>query len=156
MRFKLAAGREIDVLTKEELKEGLTATTASLLQEKARGFSTARYDTTGTPNTGSLTLPAPGSRPIGPESGHAWALQRVTADGLQGSDVLVVYRNSPTPANRLGIVTATSSLSCGSKGFIFRGDERLIAVGTALTATDDVTICGEAIEVAESDLYKIL
>lgn len=156
MRFKLQAGREVDVLTKEELQAGLTANTASWFQEKARGLSTARFDGTATVAAAAVSIPAPGQAAIGPDVGFCWAVQRVTADGLQANDVLVVYRNSAQPINRLGTITATSSFHPGSKGCILRGDERLIITGATLTATDDITVNGEAIEATESDIYKVV
>lgn len=156
MRFKLKAGSEVDVLTKDELRAGITEGTRSWFQEMARGKNTARFDATGTPATGTLTLPGPGQRPIGPEVGFAWAVQRITADGLADGDKLVVYRNSATPSNRLGIITPTANFHMGSKGALLRGDERIIITGTGLTTTDDVTVNGEAIDVPESDLYKVI
>lgn len=156
MRFKLQAGREVDVLTKEELQAGLTANTASWFQEKARGLSTARFDGDGTIATGAVLIPGPSQGTIGPDVGFAWAVQRITADGLSANDVLVVYRNSVTARNRLGIITAAQSYHPGSKGTILRGDERIIITGASLTATGDITINGESTEVTEADLYKIL
>lgn len=157
MKFKLHAGSEVDVLTKEELKAGLTDNTASWFQEMARGMSTARFDATAAVDgSAALAIPANGQTTIGPDIGFAWALQRITADGLTTNDVLVVYRNSVTPANRLGIITPTQNFHPGGKGALLRGRERVMITGTALTATGDITVNGEAIEVAESDLYKII
>jgi hypothetical protein len=157
VRFKLKAGSEVDVLTKDELRAGITEGTKSWFQERARGVSTARFQATGTPDgSGNLVLPGPGERPMGPEVGFAWTVQRITADGLADGDVLVVYRNSATPSNRMGIITPDRFFHAGSKGALFRGDERIIITGAGLTATDDVTINGEAIDVSESDLYKVI
>jgi uncharacterized Zn-binding protein involved in type VI secretion len=156
VRFKLQAGREVDVLTKDELQAGLTANTASWFQEMARGLSTARFDGTGTVATAAVLIPPAGQRPIGPDVGFCWALQRVSADGLAAADTLVVYRNSVTPSNRLGVITAAANFHPGSKGVILRGDERLIVTGAALAATGDVTISGEALETSEADLYKLI
>jgi hypothetical protein len=156
MRFKLHAGSEVDVLTKEELKAGLTENTASWFKEMARGLSTARLDSNATIATAAVLLPPAGDQPIGPDIGFAWAVQRISADGLAAADVLTVYRNSVTPRNKLGQITAARSFHEGSKGAILRGRESLLIVGTALTATGDIAINGEAIEVSEADLYKII
>jgi hypothetical protein len=156
VRFQLAAGRTIDVLTQTELKAGLTEQTASWFQEMARGLNTARFDAVSTVATGAVTLPGPGVRSLGPDVGFAWAVQRITADGLADQGVLVVYRNSAQPVNRLGTITSSSPFHAGSKGALLRGDERLIITGASLTATGDIAVNGEAIEVAESDIYKII
>lgn len=157
MKFKLHAGSVVDTLTKEELDAGLTRNTASFFQELARGRNPARFDSTAdVDGSGGITLPSVGDTKIGPDLGYAWALQRLTAAGLGDDDVLLVYRNSPTGPNFLGQVTATTPYKPGTKGVILRGDERILCVGTSLTATGEISVNGEAIEVAASDLYKIL
>jgi hypothetical protein len=154
VKFKLQAGREVAVLTQDELSHHLDQQTVSWFQEMARGLSTARFDTFAmAAEDGSVTLPAPGASPIGPEVGYCWAIQRITGDFA--GDALTVYRNSVQPPNKLGVLTPTSSLHFGSKGAILRGDERLLFTGAGLE-TGQVTISGEAIEVGESDLYKLI
>lgn len=155
MKFKLHAGSTIDTLTQDELKAGLTQNTTSWFQERARGIYCPRFDATATVATATISLPGPGKNNIGPQIGYAWDVRRITADGLAAADVLIIYRNSVTPANRVGRITDAAPYS-GSKSCIMRGDERLIITGASLTATGDITINGDAIEVAETDLWKLL
>lgn len=155
MKFKLHAGSTVDTLTQDELHAGLTQNTASWFQERARGIYSPRFDTMATVATATITLPPTGGRQIGPQVGYAWDVRRITADGLAAADVLIIYRNSVVPANRIGRITDAAPWS-GSKDLIMRGDEHLVITGASLTATGDITINGEAIEVAETDLWKLL
>lgn len=154
--FELKAGKKADMLNQEELKHHLDQQTVSWFQEMARGMSTARFGAFVTPSQGMVLIPGPGGSPIGPEVGFCWAVQRITAHGLGENDVLTVYRNSPTPTNMLGVITAARSLHPGSKGAILRGDERLYILGSGLVSTDEISVNGESLEVGESDLYKLL
>jgi hypothetical protein len=153
-RFPLVHGSHIETLTQDELKHHLDQQTVGYFQEMARGLSTFRFDSFATVAGASVTLPASGA--LGPELGFAWSVQRITADNLGAADVLHVYRNVATPGNLLGTITAGQSFHAGSKGAILRSDERLVITGTALTATGDITVNGEGLEVPELSLYKIL
>lgn len=157
MKNTIKNNGEIETLTQPELEAALTKTATALVQEQARGFSTVRFASDGTIATGALTVPAPGNPPIGPEQGFAWAVQRVVADNLATADVLKVYRNAVGANSFLGVITATNNgLHCGSHGLILRGGEQLLITGASLTATGDIVVTGEAIEVGELDIYKIL
>lgn len=150
-------GGQVDMLNRAELEAALTKTTETWFQEQARGLSTARFDGQGTVAAGAVTIPAAGSpNKLGPKMGFAWTVQRVTASGLATGDALSVYRNASTPHNFLGVITPTASLHIGSKSIILRGDENLVITGASLTATGDIVINGEALEVPETDLFKLL
>lgn len=156
-QHKITNGGTLDVLNKKELAEALDAHTLHMVQEQARGLTTARFDGQGTVATAAVTIPASGSpNRMGPKMGFAWTVQRVTAAGLVSTDTLSVYRSAVTPHNFLGVITATTSLHLGSKSIVLRGDENLIITGSSLSATGDIVITGEAIEVPETDLYKLL
>jgi hypothetical protein len=155
MKTKITHGAEIETLTPAELKAGLTATTASWFQEMARGLSTARFTSTATISGAAVTFPPPGETRIGPEVGFAWAVQRVSAYGLDSADVLQVFRNVAVPETYLGQITTASPMTLGSKAVILRSDERLVITGTSLTATGTIAVNGEAVELPEMDLYKL-
>lgn len=156
MKSTIKNNGEIETLTQKELDDSLTRTATALMQEQARGFSTVRFADDGTITSANLLIPPAGGTPIGPEQGFAWAVQRVSADGLAAADVLKVYRNAVGANGFLGVITAASSLHCGSKGLILRSGEQLLVTGATLTATGDIVVTGEAIEVGELDIYKIL
>lgn len=156
MKTRLGANVELDVLNQHELRAHLDAQTTSWFQERARGETTERFDATGTVVTGAVTIPAVGDKQkLGPQKGFLWKVERITADGLGSGDVLFVYRNSVQPRNKIGYITAASSFPIGGKPPILRGDEKLVITGASLTATGDITINGEAAEVAEADFWKL-
>ena len=157
---RIAANSSIDVLNKGELHEvlgeHLAGMHSSYFQEVARGFTTARFYADGTVAAGAVAMPAPGQEWVGPNNGFAWAVQRVSAFNLATGDVLNIFRNDTSAANYIGSMTVNSPYHPGEKGFIMRSDERLIFVGSGLMATGDIVVNGEAVEVSELDLYKVL
>ena len=155
-KAEMRAGGVVETLTQNELADVLTRQTTAWFQEQARGFTTARFAGLATVATGAVTVPANDSNRFGPDSGFAWAVQRVSASGLSTNDTLSVYRDAATALNFLGYITATASLHPGSKGIVLRGAESLVVAGSSLGATGDIVITGEAIQVSELDLYKIL
>lgn len=156
-RHTITNGGTFEVLNRAELTAALDKQTIDWFQEQARGLSTARFDGQAVVASAAVTIPAAGSpNRLGPKMGFAWAVQRVTAVGLLTGDTLGVYRSALTPHNFLGVLTPTTSLHIGSKSIILRSDENLVITGNSLSATGDIVITGEAIEVPETDLFKLL
>ncbi|MFL6116752.1 MAG: hypothetical protein ACJ786_36160 [Catenulispora sp.] len=155
-KAELRHGSHIETLNQQELEELLSKQTVTYFQEQARGFTTARFGDLSTVATGAVSVPATDETVFGPDKGFAWAVQRVSAAGLAAADVLKVYRDVNSPLNFLGYITATANFAPGSKGVVLRGGEKLIVAGTGLTATGDIVVTGEAVQVAELDIYKIL
>lgn len=151
---KLGAGKEVETLNQAELRAELSKATTGYFQEQARGFTSARFGPVGvTVAGGSVTVPGNDATRFGPEQGFAWAVQRVSADGLAANDVLKVYRNGTA---YLGQITAAANFAPGSKGCILRGGDFLVIKGSSLTATGDIVVNGEAAQSAELDIYKLL
>lgn len=157
MKNTIKNNGEIELLSQQELDDSLGKVVTNLQQEQARGLGTARFVGIGTVAGGALAIPGTtGDSPMGPEQGFAWAVQRISCDGLTAGDTLKVYRNTVMAAAFLGVLTSTASIRPGGKGIILRADEQLVVVGTALTTTGDVVVNGEALETSELDLYKLL
>ena len=155
-KTRLKAGEHVETLNQTELVEALGQQTTTWFQEQARGFTTARFAGVETVSGGAVTVPATDDTRFGPDSGFAWAVQRVSAQGLSTNDVLKVYRDAVAPLSFLGYITATTNFAPGSKGVILRGGEKLVISGTSLGATGDIVVTGEGIQVSELDIYKIL
>lgn len=155
-KTRLNANNTIDTLTQDELYETLTKQTVSFFQELSRGFTTARFESSGlVDQTDALVLPPTSQRQIGPQDGFAWTIRRISVYGLATGDVLRVYRNSANPLNFIDQLTDTSPVVKFDKGFILRGGENLVVAGADLDATE-VFLTGEALETSELDLYKQL
>lgn len=155
-KTEMRAGAPIETLNQAELSAVLTQQTTTWFQEQARGFTTARFSGLATVAGGAVQVPPTDDNRFGPDQGFAWAVQRVSASGLSANDILSVYRDTATPLNFLGYITATQNFSPGSKGVILRGGESLVVAGSSLTATGDIVVTGEAVQAAELDIYKLL
>lgn len=158
MKHVIKNGGEINLLTQEELNQSLGTVVTGMQQEQARGLSTARFEGIGTIAGGILAIPGvTGDYPMGPDTGFAWAVQRISCDGLGTNDILKVYRNGVSGYGFIDILTAAKpSIRPGGKGVILRSGEQLVVTGAGLTATGDLVINGEALETSELDLYKLL
>lgn len=156
-KSQLKAHSYIETLNQAELVEALTKQTTTWFQETARGFTTARFSSSATVASNAVMVPSNDDQTFGPDQGYAWAVQRVSAQGLSTNDVLKVWRNDEnSPYNFLGYITATSNFAPGSKGVILRGGEKLIVTGASLGATGDISVNGEAVQASELDIYKLL
>jgi hypothetical protein len=156
-KYKLSAGSTVDILNKEELADQLDVYTRNWYQEKARGMTTAGFETVGTISAGTISLPSNLEKPIGPHPGFAWALQRVSVQGIAGSDSIKIYKNAVNDIRFLAQMTAGApTYSPGASDIILRGGDHLLFTGASLSLMGDVSINGEAIEVPELDLYKLL
>ncbi len=156
-KSQLSANSVIETLNQEELSQALTKQTTTWFQEQARGFTTARFAAISTIVSQNVQVPAHDDEVFGPDQGYVWAVQRVTVSGLISNDSLAIYRSAISPMNLLGSVSAANpSTFFGSRGVILRGGEKLILSGNTLVATGDVVVNGEAVQVSELDIYKVL
>lgn len=147
-----------DILNHHELKEGLSTHQRNWFAERGRGVKTLQIPTTvATIASSAVTLPAAGQTPVGPRPGFTWAVKRLTVAGLGTNDVLKVYMNAVNDMNLLGILTPTApSLFPGELGIILQDGDVLIFNGTSLTATGDVAVNGQVLEVPTVDVWKIV
>lgn len=93
-----------------------------------------------------------------PDTGFAWAVQRVTVAGLTGGatpDVVSLYRGpgaaaAQTNDNLLTVVTGASpTWHPGRTGLILQEGERVTVAGSGLTATGQITLTGEVIQMEQ-------
>lgn len=91
----------------------------------------------------------------GPPTGFAWAVQRITVAGLAAADIVSLYRavastSAQTADNLLTIVTgAAPTWHPGRTGLILQDGERITAAGSGLTASGQVTLTGEVIQLEQ-------
>jgi hypothetical protein len=103
----------------------------------------------GTVSGGAVTILNAGNI-LGPGTGYAWAISRVTASGLATGDTVSVYRGpavaaTVNPNNLLNVLTAAApSWQPGRTGCIINAGDTLVLNGTGLSATT-VMLTGEAI-----------
>jgi hypothetical protein len=91
---------------------------------------------------------------LGPGTGYAWAIQRLTVGGLGTSDTVSLYKGPATavaadPTNLMMVVTAAApTWSPGRTGAMLFFGDTIIAAGTGLSAST-VTLTGEVIQMEQ-------
>ena len=159
MKQKIEAGGVFDFTTPGELEEKLNIITRQSDQERARGVQPWRGEGTAAVAADAVTIPAVGSMElIGIDPGWAVFVYSARAQGLGAGDVLKIYRNvGAVDLKFVGQCTAAEpTASFGSKGLLLKGGEQLIFVGASLTATGNISVNAEGIQVPETDLYKMV
>jgi hypothetical protein len=151
-RFTIANNAQINLLTQQELGQELDRAVADLMQEEARGYTTAPIRSQATISGAKVSFPPTGDQ-IGPEQGFAWRVNRLTLLGLSTNDQVSVFKNDTNTL--VDIITVAKPAIYPGKGLIMRGMDRLLLQGSGLTATGDLILNGEAVEVAELDIRKL-
>ena len=148
----------LDLLNHGELHSSLSEHQKNWFAERARGVKTLQIPTTVATISGSaVTLPAAGQTPIGPRPGFTWDVKRLTVSNLGTNDVLKVYLNVVNDMNLIDIFTATKpTIYPGELGIILQDGDVLIFSGSSLSATGDVAVNGQVIEVPTTDVWKIV
>jgi hypothetical protein len=155
-KFKLNANSTVDMLTPQEHLQNLDKQTKDWFQEQARGFTIERFESTATVANTAITFPPSGGSTIGPKTGYAWKVTRISLSGLATDDVVQVFRNSTDPQNFVDQLSLTRPAVYPKSGLILRGGETLVATSASMGASGDLTLTGEVTECSELDLYKIL
>lgn len=154
---KIQPGEQFETLTRQEMEHLLDRQTRNTFQEQARGISMGRFKDAAQVSGAAVALPATGQGPYGPRSGFLWDVKRITVTGLSGSDTVSVFRTTTNAVDLVDVLTVTKP-TVYPKGVKLRGtdSEALLFSGAGLAATGLISVNGEADEVAEMDLYKLV
>jgi hypothetical protein len=130
-----AAGAE--VIAGLAVQVGRIARTVEQLRAAQADMSRLRFapiqPIIGTVAGGNLTLG--NAETWGPKTGYFWAVQRISAFGLAGADVLSVYRGQPSPQNFLNsLIVSSPEWRPGRTSLVLQPGDQLTAQGTGLTA----------------------
>jgi hypothetical protein len=91
---------------------------------------------------------------LGPRTGYAWAIQRLTVGGLSSGDLVSVYKGPPVsvtadPTMLVQVLTNTTPTWVpGRTGLILFPGDTIVVTGTGLQATT-VTLSGEVIQMEQ-------
>jgi hypothetical protein len=163
MRAKLSAGAEIDFLNKDELHDSLGQAMAPIyawMNEMNRGVAAMRFSGVGVIATGgSFAIgdpSAPGDR-IGPRTGYAWAVTRLTIAGLTNTDTVKLYLNGQSNSQLIHSWTAGTAALFGGKNLIITGEDAIVVAATGLADAvgTQVELLGAALEVPQNQLWKL-
>lgn len=143
MKFKLSAGAEIDVLTRQELNDTLR----SWMAEVTRGARYRRRALQGVVSAaGTLALGDRGDDDTGPAEGFVWAVTRLATAGLTGTETVTAYVNEIADFQVVASqLVGTVSLS--DNALVLAGGDRLLIGGTALTVGATITVTAQIKEV---------
>lgn len=164
MKFKLQAGAELDLLTRDEIKDVMRSGMRDWVLEAMRGPMPKRFAAQGTITANAVTVDGSnGSGVLGPEAGFAWLITRVAVSGVTlATDATALYVNAVSPWNLVlpnvtGVTGSTGYHEFPSGQITLRGNDRLILASTgSIAATGQVTLTGSAWEVPETMLWKLL
>lgn len=160
--FKIQAGATFDTVTKKEMEDALGSHMRSWVAEMTIGGRFTRFAVNGTIAGSAITIGgANGSmEPIGPPPGFIWDVRRLHISGLAAADIAGVYINDVSAA---GIVATTTDLPlAANRTFLWSGQvvlmagENLLVTGTSLSATGQVTVSGQVLELPVSLAWKLV
>lgn len=98
----------------------------------------------------------------GPNTGYAWAIQRLTVAGLAGTDSMLIYRGYSgaadiQPQNIAGppLTAAAPTINPGKSGLVLMPEQSLVFAGT-LTGASVYTVSGNAVQMTLDRLPRYL
>ena len=146
MKQKFNAGAELDLITKDEVKELLNSSRTSWFNEVAKGDRYKRFSAQGTVTAGgTLAIGAVVNQRIGPNDGFVWSLKRLNVFATTAfdpsSDTGLLYLNDPSPSSLVRALSSTYTQFGNNEVVMYPGDTLYVAF-TGLTATEIVTISG--------------
>lgn len=153
MKFKIAAGAEIDLLTKPELDAALR----SWGEEYIRGRRYRKINAQGTVAADGTVSIGGASDPagmMGPDEGFVWSVKRLIFSGIADGKFLDLWLNEPSASTLVesGITgttldpTRTQAVRWGSNQLVLQAGERLLVTGSSLTAGATITVSGQTME----------
>lgn len=163
-RTALELGAYLDMVSPAELETIIAKQAQAYFQQYARGIKYLRFGpfpTTIAANAfsfdgsgGDQNLAA------GPREGFVWSIRRLLVTGLgTGStpDVINFYRNKPTGIPFWQLNGNSFGQTFGKIEMLLLGGETLcFANSGSVTATGQVTVSGDVIEVAAEELFKLV
>jgi hypothetical protein len=159
MQTRLELGATIDTLTRTEVSGALAEHAQEIYRQQARGCKYMRMPPAQAQISNS-TFSLDGSRyGLGPREGFVWSLRRLAVSGLTAGttpDVVNLYRNGTSGLPIWQLNGNNWGATFGKCEFLLLGGETLsIASLGTVTATGQVTLTGDLLEVPAEEIYKL-
>ena len=161
-KVKLDVGAEIDFLNKKEMDDALDGQMKKWRQLDRELLSGIKYmripRMVGQASGETLILGDTAPAVVGPESGYAWSVRRISIQGLTNGttpDVVGVYRNDYSTVPVWQLNGNTPFQTFGKMEFILLGDETLVFYGTSVMATGYIIAAADVVQVPEQMLGKL-
>lgn len=157
MKFKIQAGAELDLLTKDEVRAELERFATNWRTEVARGIRYRRFSLYGDSTSGGvLSIGESGDQKAGPGTGFCWLLKRLSVSGAYdpaGGDELAFYHSSSE--NGSSLINAALPQVSDVEEFFGPG-ETLVFAGASLTASTRFWVTGQVLEAPEALAWKLI
>jgi hypothetical protein len=158
-KFKISAGAEIDVLTKDELASTLDMLTRSWMAETTRGKRFRRFMGSAPVVAGAVSLVDNVDNITGPGAAMMWQVKSLAVVGLAASDAVDVYINGSDavaslvrPAVGGGLITR---VAFSDTELVLGPNDTLTLSGSALTSLGPITLFGRCAEIPRELAYKL-
>lgn len=157
MKTKLQAGAELDLISKDEMKDVLKTVTQDWFSQVGRGDRYPRFSASGTIAGGALTIDgaSQANQRIGPAEGFVWAVQRLAVSGLttntgtpltSSTEPLQLFVNDNGPSSLIH-PALQGYQAFGEHELVLYPGDTLLVTGSGLTKTGIITLTGQAREV---------
>ena len=158
---------DVKPLTRDELAEVLREDRQAVEAARLEGIKYFRLPTLyATPSSGTVVLGQSWSgqsytgQIIGPNEGYVWSIRRLSANGLgtgTSPDILNVYRNGTGVAPVWQLNGNNWGYSFGPTEMLLLPGENLVGMSLgSLVSTQQVTLTGDAIEVPQAMIGKLV
>lgn len=150
MKFKLQAGAELDLLTRDEMRAELQA----WLDEIKRGVRFVQRTYKGTVNAGAVLIDDPDA---GPAGSFCWAVTRVSVAGLTMAETVNVYLNDVAPSNFVCSIGATPGRELfGSTGLLLNPLNRVIFAQASGLAGTEILVGVQSVELPVQLAWQLI
>lgn len=164
MRTALELGAQLDMVSPEELEAAFAQHAQTYFQQLARGVKYLRFGPFPvTIAAGAFSFDGSGADQnlaAGPREGFVWTIRRLLVSGLGTGgtpDVINFYRNKASGIPFWQLNGNSFGQTFGKCEMLLLGGETLcFANSGSITATGQVTVSGDAIEVAAEEIWKLV
>jgi len=163
MKTRLQAGAELDLISKDEMREVLQTVQKDWFSQVARGDRYPRFSAAATIADSGFTIDGTQRtyERMGPAEGFVWAVQRIAVDGLTtytedtlATEPVALYLNDTGPSSLVHPALVGYHDFSQTQLVMYPGDT-LVVVGADLTATGQVTVTGQARELPMPLAWRI-
>lgn len=159
MKNIIQPGATIETLTQNELHHELAGVSQEFFRQFGRGVKYLRFGPVAA-NVANSAFTIDGSTgATGPRSGFCWAIRRITVWGLatgSSPDLANLYRNANTGIPVWQFNGNNFAYTFGKLELLLLPGETLsLASSGTITATGQVSISGDLLEVAAEEIAKI-
>lgn len=161
MKTTFDIGAPFETLTQGELRDELTRVEQERIRQYARGIKYMRFGPVAvTIASNAFSIDGTSLPDMGPRDGFIWSIRRILVTGLATGatpDVVNLYRNKPSGIPVWQLNGNTFGTTFGKTELLLLGGETLsIANSGSITATGQVTLSGDALEVPAEEIVKLL